>query len=484
MSDTSLVFRSAAQLARLIREAEVSAAEILDAHLRQIKRWNPQINAVVSLREDEARAEAAAADRTVRSGGRVGPLHGVPITIKDAVRIRGVRSTFGGLPPFYWHKPRTDCVLIDRLRQAGAIFTGRTNLPLMALDWQCHNPFFKVGLNPWDLTRTPGGSSGGSAAALAAGFTSLELGSDLGGSIRYPAHCCGVLGLRTTDGLLPMSDMGPEGIEGGFSSLLSFGPMARTIEDLDLMLDVLAGPDSKSPAAAPPPGRMRVAVTPALPGAEPNAATTAVIDQLIAGLRADGHEVEISAPDVQLEAAWRVWGTLAGYEFWNAMPGIARNGATHLMFSSYMLHRNLGNGPFTKWFKTGMDASRSQYEAALAMRQEMLRAVDDFFARYTLWILPVAMGEAIQTQERGTPISRDGKAIPYSVYLGSYTVPTTSFGTPVLTAPVGFAPSGMPIGVQIHAARFSDKQLLANAARFLNKHIQVRVPTRMHETLS
>lgn len=477
MSDTALVFKSATEMAALIREGKVTSVQLVQAHLRQIQRWNSQINAVVTVCEAEALRDAEAADRVRQSGGKMGALHGVPITIKDGVRVRGVRSTFGGLPPFLRHVPRSDSPLIAPLREAGAIFIGRTNLPLMALDWQCHNPFFKEGLNPWDVTRTPGGSSGGAAAALAAGFTPLELGSDLGGSIRYPAHCCGVLGLRTTDGLLPLHDMGPEGVAGGFSNLLSFGPMARSIPDLRLMLDVLTAPSKPQPAAAT--GPLRIAVTAALPGAEPNAATTALVNELVAKLRRDGHDVQAAAPDVDMETGWRVWGTIAGYEFWNAMPPLAKNRATRFLFESYMLRRNLGEGPFLKWMKTGIEASEREYQAVLKEREEVLRRVDDFFGRHTLWLLPVAMGEAIRTQPRGTPIEMDGKAYPYSVYLGSYTVPTTAFGTPVLTAPIGFGPSGLPIGIQIHGARFSDRQLLDAAEQFLTPHITVEIPTMM-----
>jgi amidase len=308
MTDIPLVFRPATELASLIRDGQVTAVQVVDAHLRQIRQWNPQVRAVVSVREADALREAELADAARRDKQTMGPLHGVPITLKDSLRVRGVRSAFGGLPPYCWHRPRTDCKVSERLRQAGAIVIGRTNLPLMALNWQCDNPFYKEGVNPWDYQRTPGGSSGGSAAALAAGFAPLELGTDLGGSIRYPAHCCGVLGLRTTVGLLPIDDIGPEGFPMSFHRLLSLGPMARSVGDLALMLDVLCG------SAAPPPvpshlqaERLHIAVTPSLPGAEPDLATATLLDTLCAGLRADGHEVDVrAAPDVDMEDAWRL----------------------------------------------------------------------------------------------------------------------------------------------------------------------------------
>lgn len=477
MPTTPLHQRSASELVALLRSGQLSSVTLVDAYLAQIRKWNPALNAVVSLREDEARAEAAAADKAAQRGEATGALHGLPILLKDGVRVRGVRSTFGGVPMYFQHRPASDCKLVARLREAGAIVLGRSNLPLMALDWQCSSPFLGTAQNPWDQQRTPGGSSGGAAAALAAGFTALELGSDLGGSIRYPAHCCGVLGLRTSDGLLPIDDIGPETERTIFHRLLTFGPMARTLEDLALMLDVLTGSQAR-PAPAPGKGaggKLKVAVATRLSGAEPNAATSAAIASLVAGLRADGHEVrEELTPAIDFADAYRVWGTIAGHEFASAAPWYLRNAVGRFLFCAYMLYYKLGRGPFTTWFKAGLTASPAAYERALADWREYLRIVDAFFAEWDLWILPVSRGEAIRKQRRGHPITVDGKTWSYSEYLGAYTVPTTPLGTPALTLPVGITPAGLPIGVQVHAARASDAQLLVTAQRELAKYVTVR----------
>jgi amidase len=476
--DTPHYFRTARELAALIRDGQATAVEIVLSHLQQIRRWNPQLQAVVSVRDDEALREAEQADQARREGRPLGPLHGVPITLKDSLRVRGVRSTFGGLPPYAKHLPTADCKVVARLRQAGAIVIGRTNLPLMALNFQCDNPFYEEGKNPWDLLRTPGGSSGGAAAALAAGFAPLELGSDLGGSIRNPAHCCGVLGLRTTVGLLPIDDIGPEGQVMTMQRLLSLGPMARSLGDLALMLDVLI--DASAPRATSKTlaaKQLRIAVTPALPGAEPEPSTAELLDALCAGLRADGHHVEHgAAPEVDLEAAWRVWGIIAGYELWRGVPGLANNPLTRFLFRSYMLRYKLGDGPLSTCFAAGITASRRAYEDALAEQQQMIGAVDAFFERHALWLMPVAMGEAIVRQRRGTAINVGGRAVPYSVYLGAYTVPTTTFETPALTMPIGLSRAGLPIGVQVHGPRFADRQLLDTAERALAKYVTQRVP--------
>lgn len=479
MTDESLVFRSAVELAARIREGQVTSVQAVQAHLHHIRRHNDELNAVVHLAEESALGAAEAADQRQRAGEPLGPLHGVPMTLKDSLRVRGLRSTFGGLPPFYFHVPESDSTLAARLRRAGAIFIGRTNLPLMALDWQCHNPFFGEGKNPWDLARTPGGSSGGAAAAVAAGFSPLELGSDLGGSIRYPAHCCGILGLRTTDRLLPSDDIGPEAVHADFPHLLSLGPMARTLPDLALALDILTDRSNPSPRLdqGETPRPLRIAITRALPGSEPSRETLALIDQLTSDLRRDGHQVQVGGgPEIPDEEAWRVWGTIAGRIMWGGIPRPLRVGLLRSAFHAYMLRYNLGNGPFTRWFTVGMDATEAQYQAAIADRQNLLRTVDSYFSNQDLWILPVSMGEAIRRQPRGDDLLVDGRRVPYSQYLGAYTVPTTAYGTPVLTAPIGYADSGLPIGVQIHAARRSDRRLLELAEAALSKYIQVRWP--------
>jgi amidase len=476
MTDTPLCFRPATELAALIGQGQVTAVEVVTAHLEQIRRHNPRIHALVSVREAEALREAAAADAARREGRPLGPLHGVPLTLKDSLRVRGVRSTFGGLPGFGWRHPRTDAEVAARLRRAGAIVLGRTNLPLGALNWQCDNPFYAEGLNPWDERRTPGGSSGGSAAALASGFTPLELGSDLGGSIRYPAHCCGVLGLRTTSDLLPIDDIGPEGHPMSFRRLLSLGPMARSLDDLALMLDVLT--DSATPGLHAPPqaGPLRIAVTPSLPGAEPDPATAALFEALCAGLRADGHDVEVAQPPIDFAAAWRVWGAIAGHELWSGMPGPLANRYTRALFKKYMLFKRLGDGPAATTLAAGVAIDGPGYAAALAEQAEMQRLADAFFVRHALWILPVSMGEAIRRQRGGGPIDVDGTPVPYSIYAGAYTVPTTVLETPALTIPIGAGRGGMPIGVQVHGPRFTDRQLLDTARGALAKYVHVRIP--------
>jgi amidase len=202
-----IVFEPVAELAGALARREISSRELLEAYLENIEAVNPAVNAVVTLDADAAFAAAGAADAVRASGAEVGSLHGVPMTIKDSIETAGMRTTSGS-PDLAEHVPARDADAVERLRAAGAIIFGKTNLPTLAMDWQSHNPIFGVTNNPWDKTRAAGGSSGGSAAAVAAGLTGLELGSDIRGSLRVPAHFCGVFALKPTFGIVPGCPLG------------------------------------------------------------------------------------------------------------------------------------------------------------------------------------------------------------------------------------------------------------------------------------
>ena len=238
-----LAYRSAREIARAIREGKLSSRDHVEATLARIERLDGALNAVVTLDAERARCEADAADAARSRGEPLGPLHGVCMTIKDSFQTIGMRTT-SGAPELAEHIPDTDAVPVSRLREAGAVIVGKTNLPIYAGDGQSYNEVFGQTNNPWNVERTPGGSSGGAAAALAAGFTPLELGSDIGGSIRAPASTCGVTGHKPSFGIVPALGQipGPPGTLTQ-ADIAVAGPMARDIEDLELGLDVLAGPD-------------------------------------------------------------------------------------------------------------------------------------------------------------------------------------------------------------------------------------------------
>jgi len=239
---TALAFQTAGELIDALRQRKVGSRELLEHALARVERWNPAVNAVVTLDVERARAAADAADRAFAAGEATGALHGLPITVKDTYETAGLRTTCG-VPELASHVPKSDAIAVARLRAAGAVIFGKTNTPTWAGDWQTTNPIFGTTHNPWDRARTPGGSSGGSAVAIATGLSALELGSDIGGSIRVPAHCCGVFGHKPSHGLVPQRGHipGPPGTLSEYD-LNCVGPLARSSADLALALDVLAGP--------------------------------------------------------------------------------------------------------------------------------------------------------------------------------------------------------------------------------------------------
>lgn len=242
MVDTDWVFATASDLARGIRHKEISSVELLQLYWDRVDRYNPDINAIVWQMRDQALEAAKRADYEVRRGGTsLGPLHGVPMTVKESYDVVGSPTTWG-IPMLRNNFPKRDALAITRLKTAGAIIFGKTNVPYALADFQSYNDIYGCTNNPWDLSRSPGGSSGGSAASLAMGFTGLDTGSDIGGSIRNPAHFCGVFGHKPTWNLIPPRGHSPSGILAS-SDLSVVGPLARSAHDLKLALEVMMGPD-------------------------------------------------------------------------------------------------------------------------------------------------------------------------------------------------------------------------------------------------
>src|SRR6266540_79829 len=241
--DATIATWTAGRLAAAIAAKEVGSRELLDLYLDRIDRLNPPLNAVVTLDVDRAREAAAVADEAAARGDSHGPLHGLPITVKDAIEVGGIRST-GGAVELSGHVPAQDGVAVARLKAAGAIVFGKTNVPRWSGDLQTYNEIFGTTNNPWDTSRGPGGSSGGAATAVACGFTGFELGTDIGGSIRIPSHCCGVFGLKPSFGVIPQRGY-LDHVGGGSTDadINVFGPIARSADDLELLLGVLAGPE-------------------------------------------------------------------------------------------------------------------------------------------------------------------------------------------------------------------------------------------------
>lgn len=447
-----LCWAGAGELARLIRDGEASAREVVTAHLDQIERVNPQVNAVVTVVAERAMAEAELADQSWALRRELGPLHGLPIAHKDTHETAGVRTTYGS-PLFAENVPDADELVVERLRGAGAITIGKTNVPVFAAGSHTVNPLFGATRNPYDLSRSVGGSSGGAAAALASGTHPLADGSDMGGSLRNPASFNNVVGLRPSPGRVPSwPDLLP------WSPLVVQGPMARTVADVALGLSVLAGPDPRAPAALDRPGSdvagpltadltgLRVAWAPDLGGrvvVDPE--VSAVLDSAPSVFAELGCHVEPACPD--LTDADEVFRTLRAWRFELAYGDMAAEYPSE--FSAHLLD-NIERGRAL----TGSDVARAE-----AAHTALFHRVREFFMRYDLLVAPVSqvppfpVGWTYPTEIAGTSMT------DYLDWMSSAYLITVT-GCPALSVPGGFTPDGLPIGLQIIGPHQADLAVL------------------------
>jgi len=464
-------FATAGELARAIRERRLSAVEALDFHTARIARLNPLLNAIV-IPNERAREQAAAADAALARGEPCGPLHGVPITIKDIFDVQGLRNT-AGYPPARDNVSTRDATVTSRMKAAGAIVIGKTNVPLLCYDWQCDSPIFGRTNNPWDRSRTPGGSTGGGAAAVAAGLSPLEIGSDAAGSIRIPSHFCGVLGLKPTEDRVSGAGHGelPGRPPGGLRHLVSFGPLARSVPDLRLALSLLEGPDGRHVEVPPVPpiGRapeiprpeaIRIAWMDTLPHCPTSAETAETVRAAAGALEAAGCRMERARPpDFDIEEALATWGQINGFEMGAMTPAWIRMLIRHSTFLG------LGRTRWTRGLRGGFGMNPGRYFGALAGRERLVAALEQFLAGYDAWLLPVAAIPAFPHMRSGKSLPVDGATVPYTTAVGSYAAPFNLTGSPSVSLPAGRSAGGLPIGVQLVGARWGEDRLLAVAER-------------------
>jgi len=466
MSD-DLAFRTATQLLDGLARREFSSVELLQHHLQRVERLNTRLNAIVTLDAERALARAAAADAARAAGQALGPLHGLPMTVKDSFETAGLRTT-SGAPALAQHVPGADAVAVQRLVEAGAIVFGKTNLPTFAMDVQSFNPVFGTTNNPWDTGRSPGGSSGGAAAALAAGLTPLELGSDIGGSIRNPAHYCGVYGHKPSYGLVPQRGHIP-GPPGTLQEpdIAVAGPMARCAEDLALALGVLAGPDATHAPAwrvqLPPPRHaalreFRVAAW--LDDAECRV-DAAVLERLratVETLRRAGVPVDESArPRHGFADALRVF---RGLLYAATSPGLPEASFNELAVAAAAPAGD--NVEFAR-------GSTMRHRDWLRLHEERERQRLNwtrFFTGYDVLLCPVAPTTAI-LHDPSKPA--DARRIVVNGEPRSYWDQVDwaglvgAAGLPATVAPVGRSTAGLPVGVQIVGPFLEDRTTIAFA---------------------
>lgn len=457
MADTELRFLSAVAAAALIKRKKLSPVEYMDAVLAALDRLQPKLNCFITVTAEDARRGAKAAEQAVMAGDALGPLHGVPVSIKDLIPTKGVRTTFGSIA-FTDHVPDRDDVLVTRLRAAGAIMIGKTTTPEFGIKGQTDAPIYGVTRNPWNLERTPGGSSGGAAAAVAAGVGPIGLGSDGAGSIRIPAAFCGLVGLKGTTGAVPYQEA-----RDAFGNVVAAGPLTRTIADCAVMQSVMAGADPMDPWT---------------PHAEPlGRVPPALLSQDLTGLRigylSRTAATKASADVVKgVEASLRVFSDL-GAEIEEVGVEIDWMAEDQRVLYLCSIANNLGQvvdrfgdktDPVLRaYVEAGKRYGIAAYIKAVAARTRLFRAVQGLFESYDFLVSPTLTRTALPADFNGATsiVEIDGEAVgPTQPALTGFVYPFNLTGHPALSVPSGWASDGLPISVQIIGPRHADSGVL------------------------
>ncbi len=475
-----LPFRTAKQLAAAVRKKKIGCLELLDLYLTRVESYNPQLNAIIAMDADGARKRARAADKAIKAGKKLGPLHGVPMTIKESFDVAGYPSTYGD-PAFKSYVPKTHSLVAQRMIDAGVNLFGKTNVPLNLADWQSYNEIYGVTNNPWDLTRTPGGSSGGSGAALAAGLTGIEAGSDIGASIRNPAHYCGVFGHKPTYNVV--SYKGHTRGNAAVGDITVVGPLARGAEDLEIALDVIAGPDeidSRGWKLALPRAKkkklrdFKVAVLLSDANAEVDQSVQDELQKLADFLGKRKAKVDDKArPAFDTAELNDVYVRLLRAATSGRLPETAYREAMRDAAAlpdddmSYFAQMQRGNSlPHRTWLQLN------------EKRHRMRLAWDAFFEDYDLMLCPVSVTAAFPHDHKDPRHERaivvNNKKVPvvdqifWAGYGGVAYLPASA-------APIGQSKEGLPIGVQIIGRQYDDYTCI-QFAKLLEQEYRSFVP--------
>jgi amidase len=459
--------RSAMELAQLIASRQASSLDVVDAHLARIEAVNPKLNAVVRVLADTARGQAAAADRKVAAGEALGPLHGVPITVKENIDMAGLPTT-NGVVSLADATAAMDAPVVERMRAAGAIPIGRTNLPDFGMRVHTDSALHGLTRNPWDATLTAGGSSGGEGAALAAGMSPLGLGNDIGGSLRNPANACGIASIRPTMGRVADASSGPAADRQLAARMMAVqGPMARRVADVRLGLAVLSGAHPRDPwsldppAPGPPPSRpIRVAVVAAPPGGSTDPVVSAAVRRASDALAGAGYDVVETAPPRYAEAV-SVWSRFLFGDLALAFPEM-----TALMGPdgrAFLEAANAGAPPLAD----PLDLSR-----VMVARDSIARDWSMFMAEHPLilsptWTtLPFTHGYDIAGPQSAAAVLELMRPV----------VPANLLGLPSACVPAGLDPAtGLPVGVLLTGRRMRDEECL-DAAEAVEAKLGLETP--------
>ncbi|MFM2323022.1 MAG: hypothetical protein RLZZ225_1175 [Pseudomonadota bacterium] len=445
---SELYFLSARQLTQFIKEKKISCVELIQIHLARIAKINAKLNAIIQLQDPEKTLqEARIADKKLAQQQMIGPLHGLPITIKDCCKVKDFVISKGSCA--YHFMPKEDATVVARLKAAGAIILGLSNVPELNIAYETDNDRYGKTLNPYDLTRTPGGSSGGEAAIIAAGGSALGLGSDAGGSIRQPAHNTGIAGIKPTRGLIPSTGNIPLDGRGLLGPLTSYGPMARFVDDLSLALALLAGPDEADPDVMPiltsKPQlnfkSLRIAFYTDNGIAKPDAATLNTLHQVISILQTEVKHIEARCPPHLVELYSLITETFflggdKGLGLKNLFNQLGINKPSYLVREFLAISRTC-------------EFSITDLQQRLRRIEQIRIALEKFFSPYDAIICPVA----------ATPAKLHGRSF-IEGHDFSYLNIFNLTGWPVVTVRCGASPEGLPIGIQIIAKPWHDSSAL------------------------
>jgi len=463
-----LHYKSATELASLIRRKKIGSLELLDHFLARIEKYNPKLNAIVWFDKDKARKRARAADAALKKGKRLGPLHGVPMSIKESYQVAGSPTTWGA-PAMKDNVTDSTAVAAQRMIDAGVTLFAKTNVPLMLADWQSYNAVYGTTGNPWDTSRTPGGSSGGSSAALAAGLTAIDAGSDIGSSIRNPAHYCGVFGHKPTYGLITMRGHAlPGSVSAADISVV--GPLARSATDLDTALDIMAGPDPDDggymKVALPKCEKtslrqFRVAVKLTDPASEIDGEYADMLQALVDKLAKAGAKVKETAPDIDTARLYDVYVRLLRAATSARMPDAEIEG----------LKKAAAEGETDEFLARTVDGVTIPHRRWLQLnneRHQMRLKFNAFFKDYDVLLCPVAASAAFPHDHE-----HEGKRWRRRIIINNKRVPATDqlfwagysgvVYLPSTVGPAGITPSRLPVGYQAIAAQGRDKTAIAFA---------------------
>ena len=467
-------FDSATRLAADLRDRKIGCVELLDFFLARAEQHNPKLNAIIVWQIDKARDRARAADEALVKGQRWGPLHGVPMTVKESFNLAGLPTTFGN-PVWKDNVPAANSVVVDRLQNAGAVIFGKTNVPYMLADSQSYNDIYGTTNNPWDATRGPGGSSGGEAATLAAGMSALGAGSDIAGSLRNPAHYCGVYGHKPTWGLIPTRGHAPPGVVTP-TDISVVGPLARSADDLALALGILAGPDALQQAAwrvqlPAPRGRslkdFRVAMWGSAPEAPIDDSVATLFAATVEAVRKAGAAIDESARPVELDENHRLFMRLLRAATAGRLTDEAY--AEQVKLAEALTPDDMSPRAHVAH---GATLSHREWGRANEARSKLRYVWREFFRRFDVLLAPVAATAAFPHDHNPDMGARriiiNGEPHPH-VDITWAGLAALSY-LPATAAPIGRTASGLPVGLQIIGPEGEDPTTI-EFARLLAREI-------------